>query len=245
MFENQGLSEIFINIFDNTKIKWGDVIMKKRLILLTKSRKKGGYCTAGIDTENGKWIRIVSDGKDCNGDEMLDEHLRYDNGGMAQILDIIEVECIEHNPNYYQPENYVFDSSTKMHKIGSTTIDKVLEVHPFENKDTIFYDTSYSIPGDFIKKIAPNDKYSLILIKVTNPQVDVKTWENGSKSVTLNFSYNFKSYKYFRITDGLESGYKGKPDDIYTLPGDYAFVISLGELWDNKHYKLVSKIFSI
>lgn len=84
---------------------------------------------------------------------MLDEHLRYENGDMAQILDVIEVEFIGCNPNYYQPENYVFDSSTKMHKIGSTTIDKVLKVHPFENKDTIFYDTSYSIPGILLRKL--------------------------------------------------------------------------------------------
>lgn len=47
----------------------------------------------------------------------------------------------------------------------------------------------------------------------------------------MNFTYNFKSHKYFRITDGLENGYKGKPDDIYILPGDYALVISLGELF--------------
>jgi len=219
--------------------------MKKRIILLTKSRKKGGYCTAGIDIESGEWIRIVSDGQGCISDEMLDEHLRYDNGGMAQILDIIEVECTGYNPNYYQPENYVFDSSTKMHKIGNTTIDKVLKIHPFENRNTIFYDTSYSISGNFVKEIDSNDKYSLILIKVTNPQVDVKTWEEGNKSVTLNFLYNLKFYKYFRITDGFESIYKRKLDNIYILPGDYALVISLGELWDNKHYKLVSKIFPL
>lgn len=217
------------------------------MMLLTKSRKKGGYCTAGIDLKNGEWIRIVSDGKGCISNEMLDKHLRYSNRDRVQILDIIEVECKEYKPNYYQPENYVFDSFTNINKIGNGTIDMVLKIHPFENKNFVFYDSGYSVHYDYIiNSVKFEDRYSLILIKVINPQVDVKTWEQGNRTVTLNFIYNSKIHKYFRITDGLENEYREKPDGIYILPGDYAFIISLGDLYrDNKHYKLVSKIFPL
>lgn len=218
--------------------------MRKNIILLTKSRKKGGYCTAGIDLENGEWIRIVSDGEGCISNEMLDRHLKYNDGSIAQILDIIEIECNEYKPNYYQPENYVFDSSTNIHKIGNGSMNKVLKIHPFENKSFIFYNIDYSVHYADINLIEPWDRYSLILIKATNPQIEVKTWENGSKSTVLNFRYNSRYYKYFRITDGSEEEYKRRPDGVYTLSGDYAFVISLGDLYrDDKHYKLVSKIF--
>jgi len=221
--------------------------MKKTMILLTKSRKNKGYCTAGIDLESGEWIRIVSDEIECISNEMLDRHLRYSNGSEAQILDKIEIECKGYELNYHQPENYVFDSSINIHKIGNGSLDKVLKIHPFENKNFIFYDTGYSIHCDRINSIKPGDRYSLILIKVTDPQVDVKTWGNESRTVTLNFIYNFRTYRYFRITDGFENKYKReKPDGIYTLPGDYALVISLGDLYkDNKHYKLVSKMFPL
>lgn len=221
--------------------------MKKTIILLTKSRKNKGYCTAGIDLESGEWIRIVSDGIGCISNEMSDRHLRYGNGNEAQILDIIEIECKGHELNYHQPENHVFDSSTNIHKIGNGSMDGVLKIHPFENKNFIFYDTGYSIHCDHINSIKPGDRYSLTLIKVTDPQVNVKTWEHGSRSVTLNFIYNSKIYRYFRITDGFENRCKKeKPDGIYVLPGDYALVISLGDLYnDNKHYKLVSKMFSL
>ena len=29
--------------------------MKKNIIILTKSIKHGGFCVAGIDTDNGEW----------------------------------------------------------------------------------------------------------------------------------------------------------------------------------------------
>lgn len=220
--------------------------MKKRIILLTKSRKYGGYCTAGIDIENGQWVRIVSDGCGCISNEILDCHIMYNNGSMAEILDIIEVECKKYSPNYYQPENYVIDSSKWIRKIGRATMDEVLKIHPFENRDYIFYNMSYKVYHDEIFSIDEKDRYSLILIKTTQPQINVKTWADGGKNVTLCFNYNYICYKFFRITEGLENEYKLKPDGTYILPGDYALVISLGELYkDNYHYKLVSKIFPL
>lgn len=41
--------------------------MRKKVILLTKSLKNGGYCVAGIDYYTGQWIRLVSGNQETKG----------------------------------------------------------------------------------------------------------------------------------------------------------------------------------
>lgn len=43
--------------------------MKKNIIILTKSIKHGGFCVAGIDTDNGEWIRLIS--SDANSEHAV------------------------------------------------------------------------------------------------------------------------------------------------------------------------------
>lgn len=220
--------------------------MLKTIILLTKSRKHGGYCTAGIDTKTGEWIRIVSDGEGCNTDEITSKQLSYKNGHQAEILDIIKIHCIEYKPNEFQPENYVNDKSKYWQKIGQASLDEVLKLHPFEDKDYIYYNADYRIEGSSVGKIRNENKYSLVLIKVTDPIVVVKRWPEGDTSVTLNFCYNKQNYKYFRITNGIEAEYKTKGDGNYIIHGKVGLIISLGELYtDSKHYKLIAEIFNL
>ena len=35
--------------------------MDKEIVLLTKSKKRGNYCIAGVDRKTGEWIRIISE----------------------------------------------------------------------------------------------------------------------------------------------------------------------------------------
>lgn len=219
--------------------------MLKKIILLTKSRKHGGYCTSGIDIENGNWIRIVSDGIGCQKDEIPYDQLTYANGEEADILDVLEVQCIQYKPNYYQPENYVNNKNIKWKKIGQADFDEVIRIHPFENKDYIYFDTNHSVADSYVRELEDEDKYSLILIEVINPVIIVRTWEQGDKSVTLNFEYNGEKYKYFRMTDGFDLKYKDYSDGSYTILGRLALIISLGEVYDSKHYKLIAKVIKL
>lgn len=220
--------------------------MLKTIILLTKSRKHGGYCTAGIDVKTGEWIRIVSDCDRCNTDEITSEQLSYENGQEAEVLDVIEIHCIAPKPNKFQPENYVNDNTQYWQKIRKANLDEVIQLHPFENKEYIYFDNDFRIEGSSVAEIRDEDKYSLILIKVTNPIVVVKTWPEGDKSATLNFCYNKQNYKYFRITNGLEAEYKAKADGNYIIRGEVGLIISLGELYkDFNHYKLIAEAFNL
>lgn len=218
--------------------------MKKTIILLTKSRKHGGYCTSGIDVENGSWIRIVSDGIGCNSDEIPYNQLICDNGEEAEIFDILEVDCIGYKPTYFQPENYVKNRNIAWEKIGQSNLDEVIELHPYEEKDYIYYDDSYRIDDLYIKALPIGQTYSLMLIQVINPMVEVKTWEQGDKSVTFSFYYNGSYYRYIRSTCGFEQQYLNYNDGIYTILDTFSFVISLGETFgrDLKHYKLIANV---
>ena len=40
---------------------------RKTLIILTKSSKYHGNCVTGIDTENGKWIRLMTHDEQSQG----------------------------------------------------------------------------------------------------------------------------------------------------------------------------------
>jgi hypothetical protein len=228
--------------------------MFKKIILLTKSRKHGGYCTAGIDCTTGKWIRFISDDRECRTDEVTEKHMTYNNGQVAEVLDVIQIGCKEFNPYYYQPENYLIDINNQWLKLGTASINKILRIHPFETKEYLFFDTYYKISDTLVKSLDEEDIYSLIFISVKNPiiNVNVKPW-NGEKSVTMSFKYNSKNYRFFRITDEIfESEYYQYDYGNYTLFGNYGLVISLGEsfAWESNHseqwhYKLIAKVFEL
>lgn len=221
--------------------------MKKTIILLTKSKKFGGYCTSGIDTETGSWIRIVSDGVGCNGDEITDSQLICENGEKAEIFDILEVECNSYRPTYFQLENFEKNRNIALKKVGRSNLRHVLALHPYEKKDYIFFNDSYKVDDFYIKQLLCEPKYSLMLIKVTDLRVEVKTWEQGKKGVTFSFSYNNVFYRYIRSTCGFEQQYFNYNDGIYNIPGIFTLVMSLGETFsiDSSHYKLIANVFQL
>lgn len=218
--------------------------MKKTIILLTKSRKHGGYCTSGIDVKNGRWVRIVSDGVGCNHDEIPYNQLICDNGEEAKIFDILEVECDSYKPTYFQPENYVKNRNIAWKKIGQSNLNEVIRLHPYEEKDYIYYNNDYRVDDSYIQTLPSGQTYSLMLIQVTNPTIEVKTWETGKKSVTFSFYYNNSYYRYIRSTSGFEQQFLALNDGTYIISGVFSFVISLGETYsrDLNHYKLIASV---
>lgn len=77
--------------------------MKKKVLLLAVSCKKGGLCPGGLDLSDlSKWIRIVSD-DGCSG---AVQGIDID---FAEPLDVIEFEG-RHMPQGKQRENWVIDN---------------------------------------------------------------------------------------------------------------------------------------
>lgn len=219
--------------------------MEKEIVILTKSRKYKNYCVAGIDLSNGEWIRLISEDTDIHN-AVRPQDLIYENDDEVQILDKVIVECEMCNSNFYQPENIILNTEYYIKFNGRVNPSELL---PFlSTRDYIFYDSNNKIHKDKLVKHITNDNHSLVLIKPEYPIINVKTWNNGKKTVKSSFRYNNIWYRYLSITDHLiEEEYLNKEDGDYRLQQDVLFVISLGEVYysDDCHYKLIASIIEM
>lgn len=98
--------------------------MEREVAILTMSSKNGGFCVAGIDVNNGKWIRLVSDDTETHGALSRDD-IKYQNGSFCKPLDVVAVPIIKDLPLQYQPENVLIDSEKWWKKNGTISIDDV------------------------------------------------------------------------------------------------------------------------
>ncbi|MEN1761572.1 dual OB domain-containing protein [Anoxynatronum sibiricum] len=221
--------------------------MKKSIILLTKSKKYRNYCIAGIDINNGEWVRIVSNDTNIHY-AVKQEDIMYENNEEAEIFDIIAIECEKDRKSYYQSENYIFDNAYYWEKIGKATINDVLAIKPCENRNFIFYDTNKKVASDYLKTINSDDIYSLMLICPTNVEIIVKQWSHDEeKKITMNFEYNSNRYRYIPITDEIfNNQHRTKIDGNYSLHYNPILIMSLGEMYerDKCHYKLIASVLT-
>ncbi len=89
--------------------------MIREVVILTMSSKNHGYCVAGIDLQNGEWIRLVSDDADTHG-ALSKEDVRYSDGGCCKPLDVVRVAIDQYTPIEHQPENALIDSTKYLKK---------------------------------------------------------------------------------------------------------------------------------
>jgi len=126
--------------------------MEKEIIVLAKSWKRSGYCIAGIDTETGNWVRIITDDASIQH-AVTEEDMRYENGTCPHVYDVVRIECIGHTPNHYQPENYTMDKSYFWRRVGQVNINDVIDIHPAEILAPLLY--------NYDKKVTPEELLQL------------------------------------------------------------------------------------
>jgi len=207
--------------------------MVKEIIILTKSNKHGGYCIAGIDTKNGKWIRLVSSNSasEC---AVPEEQLQFGDGSVLEILDVIAVDILEYVPSVVQKENYLYDERERWIKLGKATLNEVVCQHGFDDtNDYILYNRGYSVIENEI-----TDGKSLYLLKVKSPSLYI----NQYNKTKFNFLYNNNWYFNFSVSD---SNYVNKNTDFDGK--DVVVVFSLTDKFERtgKYYKMVANIFDI
>lgn len=219
------------NTYQNTKIK-------KRVLLLAVSCKKGGLCPGGIDMDKpNEWIRIVKD----DGEAGAVQGYEID---FAKPLDIIEFEG-KPMPQGKQKENWVIlNNSCK--KVGSkdkTILDSVYQQYAYHG----FWGNyrSYLNEREFIGVDAPSES----IMKVSN----IRIYRNHMEKAKIDFDWSEAIYriKFVSMTD--QDFYdKIKEGDI-TFDNAY-IVISIPKEIDDwiqpdsdekRAYKFVSKIFPI
>lgn len=211
--------------------------MEKKIIILTKSKKKSGYCVAGIDYETGEWIRLVSSDSETEG-AVPWEDLQYSNGETLEVYDIIMCRLLRKCGTIVQPENCLYDETVKWEKVGKSNLDEVIKIHGYDSVDYVFENEDTKLSADWIFSGNP----SLCLLKVKDASVWVKTFED--KKISLNFTYDDIRYKYMSISQiDLLNYYSNKTDASYPL-GTVTVVFSLTDkyYWNGKYYKVVAQI---
>lgn len=220
------------------------------IICLADSRKKSGYCVAGKRTNDGSWLRPVSHRL---GHEISELDRTYSDGSTVQLLDIIEIPCIEAHPNRYQNENVLIDDRFYWTKKGRASWDDVFGlVEPaadlWANGYSAYYNLNNRLPEQLLEKY----QGSLRLIKLDEMvfHVGPKAPDFGDMRLIVRASFKYRGQHYkLDVTDPdcenqcLEQG-----------PGEYVLnsviaCISMSELHTNQNgdtfaYKLVASVMT-
>ncbi len=205
----------------------------KTLIVMTKSSKYHGNCVTGIDTETGKWIRLMTHDEQSQG-AVSDVLLKYADGTELDVLDIVTAPIKEWCGDNLHPENYYLDETHFFEKTGNATFADVLALHPDEKHRFIY---NNSLPFVDLEHINYVD-YSLCLVKVDDLTIYQTDNSLGKKKWKASFTYNDAKYKGIAMTDPkfyhLVSGTSYKTAYV---------VISIGTPWDGRYFKYLSAIF--
>lgn len=210
--------------------------MHKKIVLLTKSKKHNNYCVAGKDLDTGEWVRLISEEEEIHN-AVRPEDLIYNDETEAQILDIIRVrvkEIDEENIDPNQPENYILDTEYYLHKLEDEThsLDEMID-----NTEDLFFNTMNSISVEDLQDI--DNVHSLVLIEPDIVKVRIK----NETTLIANVWYNGVWYNNLTITDSRFN--KEHYDEVINKSKNFRdckIVVSLGEEYNNRHYKLIASV---
>jgi hypothetical protein len=239
---------------------------KKSIVILANSYKAGGRCVAGKEVfrqDDGSyklsdtWIRPITSNTQNHG-SVTSFHHRVDNRDL-KLLDIVEIDCLQHSPDDGQPENWLINESEKWSI--QAWFDPSVCTHLADSPADLWVDT---MPHIKIHEVgldygtAGLIKNSLVFIKPSNFAIhlsnDRKPWaKNGKKDSKASFKYRGKNYNGFSVTDPmvrkfLESQYPDVGGDhvVAKLPEEegYYICVSLSPIYGEtpKHYKLVASV---
>ena len=205
--------------------------MERNVLILTMSSKNHGYCVAGIDIDNGKWVRLVSNDEKSHG-AISKRNTFYENKTTCKPLDVVKVPIIKDKPLKYQPENVLINCGIFWKKIGTIDINELIEYHEPEEHDFIFGDTCPYLKEWELQDIG----HSLVLVVVDNLNI----YHPSDRRTKAKFTYNGNVYNNISVTD----------PEYYDF-GPYKFkkaflVISLPDSpYNDNYYKFIAKIFPI
>ncbi len=215
------------------------------IICLACSRKMGGKCIAGKTLNKKRWIRPVNE-----KGPLEDYQIRYSDGELPKLLDIIKITIVKSCPNKYQPENYLI-SDEVWEKIGEyekINLDKLCDDYStiFDNVSSTNLGLFDKIPANHFGNI--DNRYSLMFIKIkTIKFVRVNIYSQGYYKKKLRAKFDYKGIPYnISITDeNIEKEYcKLEEGEYNSKNSQFYLCLSMGSPWgkDNNCYKFVASI---
>lgn len=213
--------------------------MKIQMLVLANSKKAGGRCLAGINTQTLELIRPVTEQLHYEIPAIYTLNKKTNN--QIRPLDLIEIELIEPKPLKYQRENWLCRPETiailDTFKIENFYTKLIPEI---ESATWFLKDSSVKVdPVDY--KNYKTDAPSLALIKVEK----AKLFHKNQKSRRIAFRYAKTNWD-LPFTDDF---YDRRDSEL----SESLLCLSIGEEWksdwdtSNKtwHYKLVAGLIEL
>ena len=217
----------------------------KEIICLAYSRKMGGSCFAGIDTDSRQWIRAI--GTHQNGALADNDCFMQDGTGkfvLPTVLDVIEIGFSAPAPTLAQPENWKISGSEwkKLRRAG--ILDADLLNRSLADDPELFRGYERYITKEDIDLRPP--KSSLALVRPENlrwnPKRDVyrRNVYRGTFTVsgaTYDLPLTDDRYAATLVAKSLTGG----PIDASAVT---LLTISLGDLYEKtgRYYKLIAGV---
>ena len=159
----------------------------KRIVCLANSDRWGNRCVAGkvINKKSTDWIRPVSARTDGG---ILEQECQYENGGLPQLLDIIDVPLLKERPEFHQKENWLLDTNSRWKKRGCMSwcdLEQLTDHAPL----WIAEQSRHKNNDRFKFLEAKNLKDSLRLIRV-NELTFYVAYSSGQRKMRGKFCYN-------------------------------------------------------
>ncbi|WP_434975818.1 dual OB domain-containing protein [Streptomyces cyaneofuscatus] len=224
---------------------WGvHMALGKTLVCLANSRKLSGRCVAGmVDDGSGEWVRPVSSRPKR---EVSAYERQYKDGTDPNVLDIVVVPFLRHQPHDFQSENWLLDPDYYWKKTGRIGWSELLRLQQHPRALWINGSSSYHGNNDRIlteEAITLPDSLKLIRVTGLTIQVHVPGERFGDQRPVLRACFSHAGHEYIlRVTDpDYELEYLPKPEGIYAL-GESFLTVSLGEPYEGYVYKLVAAI---
>lgn len=222
---------------------------KREIIILAKSRKHSAYCIAGIDKKNNQLVRVITEDENIHY-AVTDSQIQDSRGKVATLYDDIVIVTSENKIDIpHQPENILLDTRYYIINNGMFRKDDLRGIiDSLSNKyDQIFYNSERYISKNDLDKIEEKNMHSLEVINPPSMYIRVKDYQK--KTLKANIIYKDIWNNDLPITDKeFESKYY---DEVLNSQYGYIridspfLVISLGEEFNVKYYKLIACVLNL
>lgn len=215
----------------------------ERIVCLANSRKIGGRCVAGKRMGDHSWFRPISDRQ---GHEISEFDRRYPDGKTAQLLDVIEIPCVEKRPHGHQSENVLIDNRFYWKKKGRASWQDILalvdqDADLWANGFSARYNRNNRVPEALIDK--GGGSLRLIELDEIVLHAGPKATDSGKMKLVASFEYGGHEYKLDVTDPEYERACQEKGTGEYHLKSVVA-CISLAEPYNGYAYKLVASIIT-
>ncbi|MFO7600884.1 MAG: RecQ family ATP-dependent DNA helicase, partial [Candidatus Desulfacyla sp.] len=224
-----------------------DLPRSRDIICLANSRKYSGRCIAGKAFDAGRvgeWIRPVA--RNDTG-ELSVKEIRYRDGDVPRLLDIMTVSLGRRHLHAYQTENYLVDGEA-WQRAGVFPASKLHEL--CDPVDTLWVNGYASASG--VNDRMPEEitrgqiRSSLVFAQPERAEIIVEEGPQLLKRLRARFFYKGQEYS-LPVTDSvIENRYFNHDIGRYPIgEAPVYFTISIGEPYEGFCYKLVAGIVSI